>query len=36
MQEAEHSKLVLWDNPGRWGEEGGGRGVQDEGTHVHP
>ena len=26
-----HSKPVLWDNPGGWGVEGGGRGVQDGG-----
>ena len=31
-----HSKLVLWDNPEGWGGEGGGRAVQDGGTHVHP
>ena len=36
IHEAGHSKLVLWDNPGGWGGEGGGRGVQDVGTHVHP
>jgi len=23
MHEAGHSKLVLWDNPERWGGEGG-------------
>ena len=28
------SKLVLWDNPEGWGGEGGGRRVQDGGTHV--
>ena len=33
--EVGHSKLVLWDNPERWGGEGGGRRVQDGGTHVH-
>ena len=26
--EAGHPKPVLWDNPGGWGGEGGGRGVQ--------
>ena len=26
MHEAGHPKLVLWDNPEGWGEEGGGRG----------
>ena len=31
-----HSKPVLWDNPEGWGWEGGGRGVQDRGTDVHP
>ena len=33
---AGHSKLVLWDNPEGWDGEGGGRGVQDGGTHVYP
>jgi len=28
MHEAGHSKLVLWDNPEGWGEEGGGRGFR--------
>jgi len=36
MHEAGHSKPVLWDNPEWWGGEGGGRGVQDGETHVHP
>ena len=36
MHEAGCSKLVLWDNPGEWGEEEGRRGVQDGGTYVHP
>ena len=36
MHEAGHSELVLWDNPEGWGGEGGGGGVQDGGTHVHP
>ena len=36
MHEAGPSKLVLWDNSERWGGEGGGSGVQDGGTHVHP
>ena len=31
-----HPKLVLWDNPEGWDGEGGGRGIQDGGTHVHP
>ena len=35
IHETGHSKLVLWDNPEGWGEEGSGRGVQDGGTHVH-
>ena len=35
MREAGHPKLVLWDNPEEWGGEGGGRRVQDWGTHVH-
>ena len=36
MHETWHSKLVYWDNPEGWDEEGGGRGDQDGGTHVHP
>ena len=36
MHEVGHPKLVLWENPEGWGREGGGRGVQDGGTHVHP
>jgi len=32
MHEAVFSKPVLWDNLDRWGEEGGGKGVQDWGT----
>ena len=36
MHEAGHPKLVLWDDPEAWGREGGRRGVQDGGTHVHP
>ena len=36
MHEAGHSALVLWDNPGGWGREGSGSGVQDGGTHVYP
>ena len=35
MHEAGHSKPVLWDNAEGWGGEGGERGVQDRGTHVH-
>jgi len=35
MHEAEHPKSVLWDHPEGWGGEGGGRGVQDGGTHIH-
>ena len=35
MHEAGQSKPVLWDDPERWGGEGGGKGIQD-GTHVHP
>ena len=31
MHEAVFSKPVLWDNPDRWGGEGGGKGVQDGG-----
>ena len=36
MHETGHSKLVHWDDPKGWDGEGGGRGVQDWGTHVHP
>ena len=36
MHEAGHSKLVLWDNPEGQDGLGGGTGVQDGGTHVHP
>ena len=36
MHEAGHSKSLLWESPEGWGEEGSGRGIQDEGTHVHP
>ena len=36
MHEGGLSKLVLWDNPEGWGGEGGGRGVQERGTHAHP
>ena len=35
MYEAEHSKLVHWDNPEGWDGEGGGRGVQNGGRLVH-
>ena len=35
MHEAGHSEPLLWDNPEGWGGEGGGRGFQDGGTHVH-
>jgi len=36
MHEAEHSKLVLWDDPEGWGGEGAGKGfrtVGHMGTH---
>ena len=36
MHEARRPELVLWDNPEEWLGEGGGRGIQDGGTHVHP
>ena len=36
MHEAGHSTLVHWDNPEGWDGEGGGKRVQDQGTHVHP
>ena len=35
MHEAGHSKPVLWDNPEGWDREGGGRGFQAVGTHMH-
>ena len=35
MYETGHSKLVLWDNPDGWGEEGAGRGFRTAGTHEH-
>ena len=35
MSEAGHPKPVLWDNLEGWSGEGGGRGVQDGGSHVH-
>ena len=35
MHETGHSKLVHWDDPKGWDGKGGGRGVQDGGTHVH-
>ena len=36
VYEAGHSKPVLWDNLEGWGGEGGGRGFQEGGIHVHP
>jgi len=36
MHETGHSKLVHWNNPEGWDGKGGGRGVQDVGTHVYP
>ena len=35
VHEAGHSKPVLWDNPEGWGGKGGGKGVQDGGTHLY-
>ena len=35
MHEAWHSKPGLWDNPEGWDGEGGGKGIQNMGTHVH-
>jgi len=29
MYEAEHTKLMLWDNPEGWDRQGDGKGVQD-------
>ena len=36
MQDIGCSELVHWDDPEGWYGEGGGKGVQDGGTHVHP
>ena len=36
MHEVGHSKLELWDNLEGWDGEGGGKRVQDGGTHVYP
>ena len=36
MQDTGCSGLVHWDDPEGWYGEGGGRGVQDWGTCVHP
>ena len=35
MPESGDTKPMFWDNPEGWGGEGGGKGVQVEGTHVH-
>ena len=35
MYGAGHPKPALWDNLEVWGGEGGGRGVQHEGTCVY-
>ena len=35
MYEIGHSKPVHWNNPEGWDRDGGGRGVQDGGTHVY-
>ena len=37
MHETGYSRLVHWDDPEGWDEEGGGKGVQDGNTctHVH-
>ena len=36
MHEVGHSKPVFWNNPEGWDREGGGRGFQVGGTHMHP
>ena len=36
MHETGHSKPMHWDNPKGWGGEGGGSGLRDRGTYVHP
>ena len=35
VHEAGHSKPVLWDIPEGWDGKGGGKGVQDGGTHLY-
>ena len=36
MHKTGSSGLVRWDDPERWDtREGGGKGVQDDGPHVH-
>ena len=34
MHAAGQSNPLFWDNPEGWGEEGGGKGVQD-GDHMY-
>ena len=36
MHDTGCSGLVHWDDPEGWDGEGGGRGVSQWGTHVHP
>ena len=36
IHETGHSKPGHWDDPDGWDGEEGGRGVQYQGTHVHP
>ena len=36
VHEPGNSKPVFWDNPEGWSGEGGKKGCQDNGTHVHP
>ena len=36
MPETGCSGSVHWDDPEGWDGEGGGKGVQDGGTYVHP
>ena len=35
MHDTGYLGLVHWDDPERWDGKGGGRRVQDGGTHVH-
>ena len=35
FDETGHSKPMHWDKPEGYDGEGGGRGIQDRGTHVH-
>ena len=36
MHETRHTKPMHWNNTEGWDGEAGGRGVQDNRTHVYP